>query len=463
MKFGMTSAVVAVAVANCWALPAHAQDADSAAIQQELAEMRAMMGRMAERIDTLEAELAEAEAKADAAQARAGEAVASAAAAQESATAHGSSPAIAFKGAPEIKGEGGWSFKPRGRLMYDTGFTSVPGTTGRDDGFGSEVRRARLGVQGDMPGGFGYKFEMDFAGNEVEVADAFISYEAGDAEIAVGHQNNFQSLEELTSSLNTSFIERAAFTDAFGFERRIGIGATYGTGIVLAQAGIFTDNFDDTATGNIGGDARLVLMPTMGDAQLHFGGSVHYNDIKEDGASVRYRQRPLVHFTSERFVNTGNIAATSETGFGLEAAAIAGPFHAAGEAFWQQVGRIGDLDDATFFGGYAEVGYFLTGGDSRGYKGGKFDRIKPANPVGDGGFGAVQVNLRYDYLDLNDADIVGGKQDGYMASLIWSPTAYTRLMANYARLSYTDAFYEAAGGDTSYGVDAFGVRAQIDF
>ncbi|HAV79428.1 MAG TPA: porin, partial [Erythrobacter sp.] len=42
--------------------------------------------------------------------------------------------------------------------------------------------------------------------------DAILSYEDGPLEVAVGQHNNFQSLEELTSSLHTTFIERAAFT-----------------------------------------------------------------------------------------------------------------------------------------------------------------------------------------------------------------------------------------------------------
>jgi phosphate-selective porin OprO/OprP len=33
--------------------------------------------------------------------------------------------------------------------------------------------------------------------------------------LVVGQHNNFQSMEELTSSLAISFLERAAFTDAF--------------------------------------------------------------------------------------------------------------------------------------------------------------------------------------------------------------------------------------------------------
>ena len=36
-------------------------------------------------------------------------------------------------------------------------------------------------------------------------------------------------------------------------------------------------------------------------------------------------------------------------------------------------------------------------------------------------------------------------------------------MMNYGRMQYDNAALPAAGGDSSYGVDAFGVRAQIDF
>ncbi|QUL37075.1 OprO/OprP family phosphate-selective porin [Erythrobacter sp. JK5] len=456
----MTFRVSHIALAGALAFassPLAAQDTEQ--LQEELAEMRAMMAQMAERMTALEAELAQTEAQAAAANAKADAAqVAAASAGSDS----GKSPAIAFKGAPEIKGEGGWSFKPRGRLQYDAGFVNAPDSTGREDGFGSEARRARLGVSGDIPGGFGYKFEVDFAGNDVSVTDALISYDAGGAEISVGQFNTFQSLEELTSSLHTSFIERAAFTDAFGFERRVGAAVEFGGENVLVQAGVFTDNMEDLSNKNWSADGRVVFMPKLGDGQLHLGGSVHYTDL-ETGSTVRYRQRPLVHFTSERFVNTGQLGASSEFGFGVEGAFISGPFHAAAEGFWQNVSLPTAIDNPTFFGGYAEVGYFLTKGDTRGYKGGKFDRTKPANPVGEGGMGSLQVNLRYDRLDLSDAGIVGGTQDGIFASLVWKPTDYTMLLANYGRLDYEDAVFPTASGSRDYGVDTFAVRAQIDF
>jgi phosphate-selective porin OprO/OprP len=172
--------------------------------------------------------------------------------------------------------------------------------------------------------------------------------------------------------------------------------------------------------------------------------------------------RPLIHSPDIRFIDTGNIPATSETGYQLEAAWIGGRFHATGEGRWQTVNRVGG-PNPTFFGGYGEVGYFLTGGDTRGYKNGAFDRPVPAHPLDKGGIGAIELNLRYDYLDLNGAGILGGKQNGYQASIVWSPTPYTRFLAEYARMEYTDAVIPAAGGETSYGVDVFGTRAQLDF
>lgn len=438
--------VAAAALCCTMATPLFAQDVTVSA--GELAAMRAQLSAMNARIDQLEGELASAKA--------ANEAQDTAIAAQAEATAAKPAPV------GELATKDGWSFKPRGRLMFDAGFINAPDSTGASEGFGNEVRRARLGASGDIPGGFGYKFELDFAGNEVEAADAYLSYGDGPIEVIVGQHNNFQSLEELTSSLHTTFIERAAFTDAFGFERRIGASVQYAEGPILVQAGVFTDNLDDTSSKNRGADARLVFMPKLGDTQLHFGGSVHYNDLDDPAATVRYRQRPLVHFTSQRFIDTGSMGADSETGYGLEAAAISGRFHAVGEAYWQSVDMPATANDPTFFGGYVEAGVFLTD-DTRGYKGGKFDRTKPGKPVGKGGFGSLQFNLRYDYLDLNDAGIVGGTQDGYFASLIWKATDYTALAVNYGRLQYTDALIPRASGDTSYGVDVFGVRAQVDF
>lgn len=371
---------------------------------------------------------------------------------------------IKFKGAPEIKTDDGWSFKPRGRILYDfNNLSSVPSTIDiPGEGFSNEARRVRLGVQGKIPGGFGYKLEADLL-DGVELTDAYLDYKSGGLTVTVGQHNNFQSLEEISSSNDTSFIERSAFTDAFGFQRKVGVSAAYKTGDILLQGGVFTDNIDDLGDGNdsISLDGRVVFAPELGDAQLHLGGSIHWTDLGDAISAVRYRQRPLIHSVDTRFINTDIITAEEQLTYGLEAAVVSGRFHAAAETHWAKVSRPG-FADPTFFGGSVEAGLFLTD-DKREYKDGVFKGIKVNNPVGSGGSGAWQVNIRYDHLDLTDAGIIGGTQDGYMASLIWTPVDYVRFLVNYGHLSYGNALGIVTGAPDDYSVDVIGARAQIAF
>ncbi len=372
---------------------------------------------------------------------------------------------ISWKGAPQISTSDGWSFKPRGRLMFDAAYVGSPdGLKDPGLGFSNELRRARLGVEGSIPGGFGYKFELDFASGGAVITDAFLDYENGAMKTTVGQHNNFQGLEELTSSNETSFIERAAFTDAFDFQRRVGLSAQYGEGPLLVQTGVFTASVEDLlddANDAVGVDGRLVYAPMVGDAQLHFGGSLHFRDLGSTAQRVIYRQRPLVHTTDVRFIGTPPLQAFETLGYGLEIAAISGRFHAAGEVFWQHVN--GDVGyDPTFFGAAIEAGYFFTN-DSRTYKSGVFKSVKVGDPISDGGIGAVQANVRYDRLDLVDGPIIGGTQDGYEASLIWTPADYVRFLMTYGHLQYRNAIIPAAGGGRNYAVDEIGARAQIAF
>ncbi|MDB5667663.1 MAG: hypothetical protein JWL74_613 [Alphaproteobacteria bacterium] len=374
-----------------------------------------------------------------------------------------------FEGAPRIGSTGGWSLKPRGRFQYDVGHISGPVGLNADLGAVNELRRVRIGVEGTAPGGFGYAFEIDFAGSIVEITDAVVTYKAADPlTFTVGQHNSFQSLEELTSSRFNTFLERAAFTDAFNFERRVGASATYVSGPLTAQAGVFIDNLRDLDDGDdtVSIDGRLVYAPRVGETQLHFGASAHWRDngdLVERGATTRYRQRPAIHATDVRFLATPAMPVEQETNYGLEAAVIRGPFHAVAEAHWLDAGtRTGP--EPSLFGGYVELGWFITG-EARGYRGARFDRtrVRRGGALEEGGFGALQVAVRYDHLDLSSNGVTGGKQAGWQAALTWIPTDHVRFLASYARLDYRDARLPAAGGDRDYAVDVLGVRAQLDF
>lgn len=471
MRKFQTISALAVAVSVGWALPAEAQVRDSGAVLQELQDMRAKMDAMAQRIDVLESELATANAKAEAATQAAQSASATASAAQASAdTAAEKAPPVKvdWKGAPQLSTDDGWSFKPRGRMQVDLGSVNGPSglTRAEQDHLGTSVefRRIYLGFDGSMPGGFGYRAEINIADSDVALNDVYLTYAASDdVRLVLGHQKPNWGLEEMTSDLFTSMMERASFGQAFGFERRIGLNVEYTGKTFVAQAGVFTD--DAESLGNDGNkswsvDGRLVAMPKVGGGTLHLGGSAHLRTLNDSITTVTYQARPFVHTTDLRFVKTGITNATSELGLGLEAAYIRGRFHATAESYWQTVRRAG-LRNPTFNGGYAELGYLLTD-DTTSYKDGVFDRIRPRNGLDEGGIGAIQINARYDWLDLNDAGIFGGRQQTAGVSAVWVPTDYVRFTVNYGHVWVSDSPVLADGRDT-YGVDAFGMRAQFDF
>jgi phosphate-selective porin OprO/OprP len=417
---------------------------DAADVEREIATMRAEIARLSAQV----AELETREAK------------------PAPAVEDGDGVKVEWKGAPEISGDG-WSFKPRGRIQVQAAALDLPDSVaaGNSGGIATEFRRIYLGVDGKLPGNFGYRVEANFAESAVELTDVYLTYEPADGlTLTLGQQKTFQGLEDMTSDLFLSMLERAAYTSAFGFERRVGVSAEYAAGDVLVQAGAYTDDAEalgDDGNNGFSLDGRIVFSPQIGAGRLHIGGSAHFRELNDATGTVRYRARPFVHTTDLRLVDTGTFNATGERGFGAELAYIDGPFHATAEGHRLTAIREG-LPDPVFWGGYAEVGMLLTPGDETVYKDGTFDRIRPSNPVSEGGIGAIQVNARYDRLDLDDAPIAGGKQQAAGLSLVWVPIDYTRFVLNYGHL-WIDGSPIPAGTDRSYEADTFGLMAQVDF
>ncbi|WEK46636.1 MAG: porin [Candidatus Andeanibacterium colombiense] len=369
-----------------------------------------------------------------------------------------------------------WSIAPRGRLQLDVGDLSASDAVeAASDGLPADVfmRRFFLGFDAKLPGKLAVRAEADIS-PEFEHADwtwtdLYLQWTPSrKASLIVGQTKPAWGLEEQTSDLFPTFMERGAIATTFGNERRVGLTGQYLAGDFVLQAGAYLDDIDaiiDHADNGHSYFGRVVYAPGIGAGRLHLGARVNRRDDGAAGVGVRYSTRPFLRSEDSRFVDTGTISGvTSETGYGLEFAYMNGAFEATGEAQWQHADRLAGLADPTFSGFYAEVGYFLTKGDKRGYRNGQWDRTRPVHPLGKGGFGAVQFNLRYDHLDLDDAGagIVGGIQDAYAVGLSWTPTDRTRVILNYARLQYRDAAI-SAGGDRSYGADAIGLRTQFDF
>jgi phosphate-selective porin OprO/OprP len=438
--------------------PALAQSAPLADVQRQLAAMQAEIARLTAQVGELQAQADERAATVPPTPLAAAPVTAAPAANETS---------VNWKGAPELAGPNGFSFKPRGRLQVDTAVVAAPSavSAGNSLGVGSEFRRLYIGFEGTLPGNFGYRFDADLANSAVELTDVYFTYKpTSQLTLTVGQHKPFWDIEEMTSDLFTSMRERAAFSSAFGFERRVGLSGAYAGKTVLVQLGAFTDNATDLNSDSDNSyslDGRVVFSPRVGNGVLHIGGSAHFRELNDAAATVRYRARPFTHTTDIRLVDTRAFTATAERSFGAELAYVAGPFHATAEGH-QLTARRPGLPDPTFWGAYAEVGMLVTPGDTTAYKGGAYDRIRPVHPLSDGGIGAIQLNARYDRLDLSDGTIVGGMQQTAGLSAIWIPIDYVRFLLDYGHSWISDAALPA-GPDPDYQVDTLGMRAQIDF
>ena len=418
-----------------------------------------------------------------------------------------------WKGAPLLEDkEEGWSFKVRGRLMLDAAYTGKPENyvANRNIGrFTTRIRRARIGVEGAIPGGFGYKAEVDYANSAVGFGDVILTYAPGNAPLTVtlGNHESLNGMEQQSSSRWSSFIERAQVNDAFGNTRRLGLSAGYRSAdnLLRFDAGVFTAHTIDASVDNDGwiGAARLTYAPYVGNGFLHLGANYQHREFQSNNNGTasgsagspstnqfaRYRARPFLQTTDVRLVDTGSIAAKGDDIFGVEAYGVFKSLHLGGEAQMLKVrtyrpgdvatglntfaggGGVTPFENPTFWGGHFEVGYFLTG-ETRGYKNGLWDRTKVLHPVNKGGMGAFQILGRFDYLDLNDAKLInapsntfatgatilpsaatrearGGTQMGFLAGLTWIPTDYVRFLFNYIHTEVKGGPFAAAANPTS--------------
>lgn len=483
-----SAGLAALLSATFLATPALAEDPDLAA---EVAAMRAEM-------QSLRAEVAELRA---------------AAKEREAAPPAAGAEPPAWKGAPQLADKkSGFSFKPKGLVQVDAGFVGTPGPERSGTvaglnynnlGWNSRARRLVIGAEGSLPGGFGYNVEFNLAQGAVDYEDVVLIWQAegGPLQVRLGNFYPLSSLETMTSSRLTSFLERAAFTDAFNYNRRLGVAVALldpEKDRYTLTAGLFGQEINNSSFNRTGWQAsvRGTYAPELGDARLHLGANFQHRVAQRDARNVQYRSRPFTQVTDQRFVDTGIIAADGDDIAGLELGAIVGSFHAAAEAqqvwvrgyrpgrsFGPNDGVAGGLfyaGDPDFRSAYAEVGYFLTG-ESRGYKNGRWDRAKVLHPVGKDGWGALQLNARLDWLDLRDrvfdgvsiapTAVNGGRQLGYELSLIWNPNDYVRLQAQYAHGAYAGGprALTVAPGSTDpadrrgFAVDTYGLRAQVEF
>ena len=344
----------------------------------------------------------------------------------------------------------------------------------------SEVRRARLKASGNVNSETKYKFELNHtSGGGIDLEDGYIQYTLPGSfvsgakwKVKLGHFKTQNSIEEDASSNSNHLIERAAFTDAFDLNRRVGVELEATGDNYLFEVGAFTNNANSDAGLSEGNafSARGVFNPIKTDQNIvHLGASWRYRDVgglEDDGeeALLRFRQRPFTHVTGDRITETDRFA-QSDNFYGFELAAVHDKklWAYAEYAILDANGGLADdgttFDDASFDAFSAEIGYIF--GGQQGYKNGKLTRTKVDRALGEGGWGAFSIAARYDTLDLSEAPagfngaLNGGTLDTFAVGANWWMSNYTRLAISYFNLDAENGSSESGQGIVT--------RLQLDF
>ena len=323
----------------------------------------------------------------------------------------------------------------------------------------------------------------------VNLLDAYVSYGGVKNWVfTVGQQKAPYGLEANTSDSFNTFLERGMANNAFGAvgaERRVGLTAGYVTDKLNATFGIFgvgesVGRNATTPDEGYSGNARITWDPILDTGKVvHLGVSGYLATNFAANTLTNIGDRPNTRVDGGQIVSA-TIAGTAPVGgvptgakdatfLGAEAAVVFGPFSAQGEYGHLTVDRFGTASNVNFDGFYVFGSWFLTG-ESRVFKNGVVDRQKPFADFdpSKGSWGAFEVALRYDQLDLTDHGLspLDKKATSWTGALNWYLNGNTKLLFNYIRFKGENSPLVVApiltNGTTAKG-DAFATRLHFDF
>ncbi len=349
------------------------------------------------------------------------------------------------------------TIKVGGRIMIDAAFYDSDDANFHN---GTEIRRARIFVAGDIGDKWFYKTQYDlvYPGRE-GIRDMYLGHLINEnTKLRIGNFPVFGSMEDTTSSKYITFMERS--TPMLLFQpavRRIGIGINSYDTHWYAGGGVFgkRPDVDDTGDESIGSSVRFAAIPINSKKRtLHIGVSGGWR--QPDNDVLQFKARPESHISNIKILNTLAISNVNDRiSYGAELAGTYGRFSAQAEYLGVIISRY-DYEDESFNGFYAQGSWFLTG-ESRPYYSeyGTFGRIKPIKSIGNGGIGAWELAARYSNIDISGHEY-NGKVDNITIGLNWYTTPHTRFMLNYVNSSTTTAIGEID-------VNIVQMRAQVDF
>lgn len=341
----------------------------------------------------------------------------------------------------------------------------------------AELRRARVSALIEWRDDWRLKLGADAVKNEtpfgkdvLPLRDLSVEYRGLPIHIEAGQfVEPFGLLQ--SSSRGAALMERpqaAGLAPGYG----IGVAGSARLGRGGVAFGVFVPTRNDVFFGgreDRSQTARATYVPLQTeDALLHVGGALSIRKPKSDLLQfVTIPESVLLldlNASSQRLIVDDDYLL-----FGAELAAQLGPVLLQGELIQAEIPDAISFDDvvedgeitfldSSYTGWYVEGAWAVTG-ERRDYsvRRGTFSGIEPRRLLFGGGFGAVEVALRYGSTDLRDANARGERGRVASAGVSWYPIESAKLM-----VEGLDAEVAQAGGGREQ-VRAIQARLQLHF
>ena len=280
-----------------------------------------------------------------------------------------------------------------------------------------------------------YKFAYSFTGSD-RYKDVYIGYtnkflSNSAYRIKVGNIKIPYSLQRYSSSKNLSFMERPLGDDAFSISRQLGFEIFLHTKLEQNLFGIFLSSYTNSIDERIrhevakpGASIRGTYTYKFSKRKIFHLGIALLTE-KLNNHTLHYKQNSESNILKEKYVSTKIKSANSRNVRNLDALYINNKYCLEAGYMDSSVNAI--KNNYHFYSYFLDGSYFFIGNGKRfNTKESKFSRVKVINKNG-----AIELALRYSYINLNDKERQGGEQTNYNLSLNWYISTEFKIMMNY--------------------------------
>lgn len=361
--------------------------------------------------------------------------------------------------------DGNFTAKWGGRIMFDA--DSYDGALNRDQGgkrrLDAEIRRTRLESSGTLFEDFGWVADLNFNDDpdapKTEWHALGIRYTGFRAfQIFVGRDKEPFGLEELQSSKAIASIERNYFTEATDADSQPHHGVRLDGHIgKLGWSAALNSPVDRPQKAN--GDDRIAFTGRIfgapindGQETLHLG--IGYTDRNLDYAITQSGFRLDIAEAGGQ-LDSSSMLVRQDRQTGLEFLYMRGPFTLQSEYFYKDMAGVAPGPDGQVDAWYLQGTWTVTG-EARAYKTaeGYPDIVKPSGPAG-----ALELVVKYDWIEFDADDRRNETARGYLAGVNWYVNNYVKLMLNYIHVVSDDV----VGPDEDDTADVVSTRIQFAF